>query len=387
VTTDLRRSVREITRMLIAFDSVSRNSNLQMIDWIRNYLDDHGIKSSILPDATGTKANLFATIGPPDQPGYVVSGHTDVVPVDGQQWSSDPFKCIERDGRFYGRGACDMKSFIAVALANVPGWAALPLKRPIHLAFSYDEEVGCQGAPGLMRHMAALETFPSLCIVGEPTDMQVVTAHKGSVRYRCRVQGHECHSAYADRGANAVNAAAEMVTRLSEIAKRKRAQGPFDPGFDPPYTTVHTGTIHGGTAVNIVPKDCQFDFEIRYIPGDAPEDVLDELRNYAGTHVMPEMKRVSEAAGYELILRSQTTALNTRDDADAVAFVAALAESATRRKISFGTEGGIFGAGGLTTVVCGPGSIDQAHKPDEWIALEQITACDKFMARLGRHAC
>jgi acetylornithine deacetylase len=380
------KNALEIVRRLVAFDTVSRNSNLALIDWVRNYLADFGVQSTLIFDATGAKANLFATIGRPDRAGYVLSGHTDVVPVDGQNWSSDPFAVAERDGRLYGRGACDMKSFIAVALATVPQLVASRLERPVHLCFSYDEEVGCRGAPSLIEHMQALEVPPLLCIVGEPTDMNVVIAHKGNVRYRCVVAGHECHSALTQNGANAVEAAAELVAKLKAMARRKKAQGPFDQEFDPPYTTVHTGTIQGGTAMNIVPKECHFDFEIRYVPEEDPEQLLNELKTYAREFIEPEMREVSASTGVEFLFRSSLHGLNTSATADATEFAKLLTGRSNTRKISFGTEGGLFGKAGIPTVVCGPGSIEQAHKPDEWVTLPQIAACEAFMAGLVARA-
>lgn len=376
----------EILKRLIAFDTVSRNSNLALIAWVQDYLDGYGIKSSLIHDETGKKANLFATIGPSEQPGFMLSGHTDVVPVDGQEWSTDPFALVEKEGRFFARGASDMKSFIAVVLANVPAFATAKLKTPINIALSYDEEVGCKGAPSLIEHIQGKAVMPRLCIVGEPTDMKVVTAHKGNKRFRCEVHGHECHSAHTNLGVNAVEIAAELVHRLRTMARNRIQFGPFDKDFDPPYTTIHTGTIHGGTAMNIVPKECAFEFELRYIPGDDPDICLAQLREHARTVLEPEMKAVSADSRIDFLFKSQLPALDTKETAEATEIAKSLSGSNDTGKISFGTEGGLFHTAGLPTVVCGPGSIEQAHKPDEWILLEQIALCEDFMGRLVSRA-
>jgi acetylornithine deacetylase len=369
---------------LISFDTVSRHSNLELIRWIQEHLDALGVESSLIFDETGQKANLFATIGPSAVPGYVLSGHTDVVPVEGQEWATNPFEVVQRDGRLFGRGTSDMKSFIAVVLASVPLFLRAKLSCPIHLAFSYDEEIGCRGVPSLLEFIRDQRIKPKLCIVGEPTDMQVVTAHKGNKRYRCAVRGHECHSALANRGVNAVEAACELVAKLKAIARRKAAEGPFDQEFDPPYTTVHTGVIQGGTALNIVPKHCYFEFEFRFIPDEDPLLLLEELKSYARATLEAEMQIVNPDAGIEFSLKSQLLGLSTSPSDEGVGFAKALSNSTRTGKISFGSEGGLFQAAGIPTIICGPGSIEQAHKPDEWITLEQIAQCESFMARLAK---
>lgn len=374
-------STLDILRRIIEFDTVSRHSNLAMIDWIREYLERHGIGSTLIFDATGKKANLYATIGSPDRPGLLLSGHTDVVPVDGQSWSTDPFELVEKDGRLFGRGTSDMKSFLAVVLAQVPAFASATSSTPINLAFTYDEEVGCQGAPSLLEHIASLPTRPRYCVIGEPTSMKVITAHKGNKRYRCEVHGHESHSALAHRGVNAVEIAADLVYRLRTMARQRAEFGPFDRDFDPPYTTIHTGTIHGGTAMNIVPKDCVFEFEFRYIPGDDPLKYLALLKEQAAV-LEKEMTGVSADARIDFVFKSQYPALSTEESAEITSVAKSLSGSNATGKISFGTEGGLFQEAGLPTVICGPGSIEQAHKPDEWIDLDQIALCEEFMQRL-----
>jgi len=375
-------STVEILRKLVAFDTVSRNSNLALISWVQAYLAEHRIASTLIHDETGRKANLYATIGDADRPGYMLSGHTDVVPVDGQDWATDPFALTEEDGRFFGRGTSDMKSFIAVVLAKVPEFAVAQLETPINLAFSYDEEVGCKGVPSLIEHLKVLKAPPKLCVVGEPTDMKVVTAHKGNKRYRCEVYGHECHSAQANQGVNAVEIAADLVYRLRTMARQRIQFGPFDRDFDPPYTTIHTGTIHGGTAMNIVPKECAFEFEFRYVPSDDPDAYLKQLEEHARGVLEPEMQAVAPEARIDFLFKSQLPALDAGETAEVTQLAKALSGSNRTGKISFGTEGGLFQRAGFPTVVCGPGSIDQAHKPDEWILLDQIALCEDFMGRL-----
>ena len=327
---------------------------------------------------------MFATLGPEDRPGVVLSGHTDVVPVEGQDWSSDPFALSQRYGKLYGRGTADMKSFIAVCLALAPEFAARRLAMPIHFAFSYDEEVGCVGVRRLIGDLAQLPVAPRLCIVGEPTEMKAVIGHKGKKSVRCHVEGHECHSAMNDRGVNAVEIAAELVVRLRGLQRRIRNDGPFDLAYQPPYTTIHTGTIQGGTALNIVPKSCGFEFEIRNLPSHDPETLMAEMRGWA-QDLVPEMLAVSSAAGITLDEHNSTAGLDMRPDDEAVRLVCALSGNNDTSKVAFTTEAGLFQRAGIPAVVCGPGSIMQAHKPDEFITLEQVAQCETFLRRLLNH--
>jgi acetylornithine deacetylase len=359
---------------LVAFDTTSRESNLALIEFVRDYLADLGVGSLLVPDPDGRKANLYATLGPDDRPGIMLSGHTDVVPVDGQAWDSDPFRVVERDGRLYGRGTADMKSFIAIVLARAPAFLRRGLATPIHLALSYDEEVGCIGVRRLIARFAELPLKPTACIVGEPTGMRVVTAHKGKRSWRCRVRGLECHSALTHLGVNAVEAAAELVARLKALARERRDRGPHDAAFDPPYSTVHTGTIQGGTALNIVPKECWFDCEVRHLPHDDPGAILDTVQAYAIEAVLPEMHAVSAATGIDWEELSSFVGLDTPQDSDT-------------HTVSFGTEAGLFSEAAIPTVVCGPGSIVQAHKPNEFIELEQVVMCEAFLDRLMDRVC
>jgi len=370
-----------ITR-LVGFDTTSRGSNLALIDFVRDYLDGWGIASELVHDAERRKANLYATIGPDDRGGIMLSGHTDVVPVDDQPWDSDPFAVIEKDGRLYGRGTCDMKSFLAVALALVPEFKSRALRTPVHLALSYDEEVGCIGVRGLIAELAKRPIRPRGCIVGEPTEMRPVIAHKGKKSMRCHVHGLEAHSALTHEGVNAIEMAAEIVSYLRGMARRKQEQGPFDPDFSPPYTTIHTGTIRGGTALNIVPRDCEFDFEFRNIAEDDPEALFAEVRRYAETKLLPEMHRVSTATGIAFEESNSTVGLAISADDDVVRLAQSLSGANSVGKVSYATEAGLFQAADIPTVICGPGSMEQGHKPNEFIALDQVRQCESFMRRL-----
>ncbi|HZL60266.1 MAG TPA: acetylornithine deacetylase [Stellaceae bacterium] len=371
----------EMIGRLVSFDTTSRDSNLALIDFARDYLDGFGIASELVFDADRRKANLFATIGPADQPGIMLSGHTDVVPVDGQKWASDPFRAVERDGKLFARGSSDMKSFLAVALASVPQFLAAKLKTPIHLGLTYDEEVGCLGVRPLIAMLKARAVRPRLCIIGEPTMMQPVIAHKGKRSFVCRVHGHEAHSSLTHAGVNAIEAAAEIVAYLKGMARRRRDQGPFDPAFTPPYTTIHTGTIAGGTALNIVPRDCHFEFEIRHLPSDDPDTMRAELEAHAAT-LLPEMRAVSRDAGFEFDEWNVTPALSAQPSDEVVQLAQALSGANATGKVAFATEGGLYQEAGIPTVICGPGSIEVAHKADEYVALDQIRQCEGFMRRL-----
>jgi len=377
----------EMLRKLIAFPTVSRDSNLELIDFARGYLKDLGAETRLTYDDDRRKANLFATLGPAGEPGIVLSGHTDVVPVDGQAWNTDPFELMEKDGKLYGRGACDMKSFVAVALALAPEFARCGLKTPIHFAFSYDEEVGCIGVSRLISDLACAGIKPGSCIVGEPTLMQPVIAHKGKHAYRCTVRGYACHSAYAPQGVNAIEAAAEAAAFLKDMARRRRDQGPYDRSFDIAHTTVHTGVIRGGTALNIVPHECVFDFEFRHLPGDDPDALLAEFNHYVATRIEPEMRAVHPDTGFTITALAMLPVLDNSPEAEIVGLAQELSGNGDLGKVSFGTEGPQFQRAGIPTVVCGPGSIEQAHKPNEFIALDQVLKCEQFMRRLMQRVC
>lgn len=368
---------------LIGFDTTSRNSNLALIDWVRDYFDGFGITSRLTFDDEGRKANLFASIGPEHERGFILSGHTDTVPVDGQAWTGDPFSVREQDGRLIGRGTSDMKSFIAVALSMVPHFVERRLKHPIQFALTYDEEVGCRGAPGLIKDLETLPLRPLGCIVGEPTGMGVIDGHKGKMAVRCHVHGKECHSALAPSGVNAINYASELILFLRDMMRRRAAEGPFDHKFDPPYTTIHSGTIRGGTALNIVPKDCSFEFEFRTLPSEQAEDLLAVVERFVAEKLVPEMRAKAPHSGFVFERMSAFPGLVTASDAEIAVLVKSIAGVTETGKVSYGTEGGLFDGAGIPAVICGPGHIREAHRPDEWVEVSQISACEAFMHRFA----
>ncbi|WP_447734600.1 acetylornithine deacetylase [Pseudomonas shirazensis] len=373
-------SSQQLLGRLIGFATVSRDSNLQLIGFIRDYLAELGVASELFFNAEGTKANLFASIGPTDRGGVVLSGHTDVVPVDGQAWSVDPFVMTERDGRLYGRGTADMKGFIASVLAAVPAFLAQPLHTPVHLAFSYDEEVGCLGVRSMLDALALRPHKPRLCLIGEPTELKPVLGHKGKLAMRCQVHGAACHSAYAPYGVNAIEYAARMIGKLGEIGQALAEDQ--DARFDPPFSTVQTGVIKGGRALNIVPEECEFDFEVRALPGFAAEAVADQLQAYAEVELLPRMRAVSAASDIRLWPLSAYPGLATAADSEAARLVALLSGSSEFGTVAFGTEGGLFDQAGIATVVCGPGSMEQGHRPDEFVSVAQLLGCDAMLLRL-----
>lgn len=369
---------------LVGFDTTSRLSNLQLIRFVKNYLAGFGVSSQIVENEDGSKANLYATIGPTDRPGVMLAGHTDVVPVDGQHWHSNPFQLDVRDGRAYGRGSADMKGFIASVLAQVPQLARSQLHTPLHLAFTYDEEIGCIGVRRLLEVLGGLPVLPAMGIIGEPTRMQLVAEHKGKTAWRVTAHGHEGHSSNPEAGVNAVEYAAELVSFIRSLARQRRQHGPFDPLYEVPYSTLHVGTMQGGTALNIIPASCHFDFEIRHLPADDPQPLLDAIRQHANQVLQPEMQAVDADCGFSFSEKTSYPGLLTPPDAEVVRFVQGLLQDSNPpRKIAFGTEAGLFSERcGIPTVVCGPGDIAQAHQPDEWLALDQLAACDAFLGRL-----
>ncbi len=376
-------SSRELLARLVGFATVSRDSNLELIAFIRDYLADLGVDSELIYNDERTKANLFASIGPTDRGGIVLSGHTDVVPVEGQAWTVDPFVLSESEGRLYGRGTADMKGFIAAVLAAIPMLLRCRLRLPVHLAFSYDEEVGCLGVRPMLERLQARAHKPVLCLIGEPTELRPVLGHKGKLAMRCQVRGAACHSAYAPYGVNAIEYAARLIGKLGDIGTRLAQPQWHDRRFDPPFTTVQTGTIKGGRALNIVPQDCEFDFEIRTLPGYDAQEVVDELHRYARDQLLPGMHAVQADTSIGLQPLSAYPGLATAPDSEAAQVLALLSGSQEFGTVAFGTEGGLFHEAGIPTVVCGPGSMDQGHKPDEFISLEQLAACDALLLRLA----
>ena len=378
----MNNEVQGILAALLAFDTTSRESNLAMIDYINRFLRGFGIESRLFFDEEGTKANLYARLGPAGPGGVMLSGHTDVVPVDGQQWTVPPFELTLRDGRCYGRGSSDMKGFIACVLASVPAFLAQPLSMPLHLAFSYDEEVGCLGVRSLVNHLQASPDKPALCIIGEPTEMCPVYGHKGKLAMRCHIHGKACHSAYAPEGVNAIEYAVKLISRLGVLGE-KLAQRQ-DARFDPPYSTVQVGLIGGGTALNIVPESCQFDFEIRHLPDVSLDETLAGLQAYAEDELEQAMRKVAPEANIRFHPLSQYPGLLSDPQSVFAGWLAQWAENDTFSTVAFGTEGGLFDEAGVATMICGPGSMAQGHKPDEFITLSQLEKCLAMLDNL-RH--
>ncbi len=372
----------ELIEKLVAFDTVSANSNLQLIDFVGSYLADHGIEAQVLHNDEKTKANLLATIGPSVKGGVALSGHTDVVPVVGQPWDSDPFAVVERDGKLYGRGTADMKSFIAIALALLPEMLAQPLRQPIHLAFSYDEEIGCRGAPHLIAAMVEGLPRPKAVIVGEPTDMRVVNAHKGANTFRTEVTGHEVHSSQPHRGVSAVMTGARLIAFLDQIAAEKRNAADPACGFDPPYSTIHVGTVHGGTALNIISRHCIFDWEMRHVPEDDPEAVFKRFEQLCSDEFEPAMRAVAPETGIATRRVASYPGLVAVEDSEAEMLARTLSGANRSYTVPYGTEAGLFQQAGMAAIICGPGSIDQAHQPNEWISLAQVEAGTAFIRKL-----
>jgi acetylornithine deacetylase len=376
---------REMIERLIAFNTVSRDSNMGLIEWVRDYLHRHGAKTRLTHDETGKKANLFATLGDSPKPGLILSGHTDVVPVDGQNWDTDPFVVTEKAGKLYARGSADMKGFIGIILAQAPKFVAGlnsgRLDAPLHYALSYDEEVGCLGVRGLIQDLKDNGIRPAGCVVGEPTSMQPIIAHKSTHRFRCAVHGREAHSSYVTFGVNAIEYAARLIVFIRQLADRLSQIEKRDYGFTVPYSTISTGLIRGGIAANVVPKDCEFAFDMRTLPSASPDALYQEIRTYAEA-LAREMQAVDPQSGIDLVWASQTVGLAATEADAIVRWAMQLSNNNTVGKVSYGTEAGLFQQMGVPTVICGPGDIAEAHRPNEFVALEQLAQCEAFMNRI-----
>ena len=373
----------EILKKLVSFDTTSFKSNLDLIKFIENYLNDLNIKSELIYDETKNKANLFTTIGPNLQGGIVLSGHTDVVPITKQNWTSDPFILTQRDDKLFGRGSSDMKGFIAIVLSRVSAMVEKKLKKPIHLAFSYDEEIGCVGVHSLLDLIKKKSINPEFCIVGEPTSMEMVIGHKGKHAYDVKVDGLSCHSGQAPNGVNAINYASKLINYIEEINKEKSIKGPFDNDYEIPYSTLHTGLIKGGTILNIVPKLCQFEFEIRHLAEDDPLEIIQRIKQYTEELLIKEMHNISSTTNIEINEKINYPGLNISESISPVKQIKELLGKSSHKKVVFGTEGGLFKRElNLPTIICGPGSIDQAHKPDEFISIQQIEKGGTFIDKL-----
>jgi acetylornithine deacetylase len=376
----MSQAALDIVKALIAFDTTSRGSNLALIDFAQGLLERSGARCRRSFDATGKKANLFATIGPEGDGGFVLSGHTDVVPVDGQDWSSDPFKPEVRDGKLYGRGACDMKGFVGVALALVPDIAKAKLTKPIHFALSYDEEVGCVGVTGLLDDLKAQGIKPGLAIIGEPTLMKVVGAHKGGAKLVTRCCGREHHSSQPEHGANAVMMAGEFVNLLDQVWNELRADA--DPRFDPPHSTIQANMISGGTAVNILAREAEVTWEYRCLPDRDAGKIVERVRHRAEAEVLPKYRARAPEAALETTLHAQYPGLAMDEDSPAIALARELTGANKIEAVAYGTEAGHFQNYGIPAVICGPGSIEQAHRPDEFCALSELDSCEAFLRKV-----
>ena len=373
----------EILARLVAFDTTSRNSNLRLMAFVRDYLDGCGVPYRVSTNEAGDKANIHAIVGPQSAGGIALSGHVDTVPVDGQAWSADPFTLRSAGGKLYARGACDMKGFVAACLAAVPDIQARRLLRPLHLFISYDEETDGAGAQRLVVDLADSGLKPALCVVGEPSGMQPILAHKGKLNMTVRVRGLPGHSSVPDRGVNAVHAAAEAIAYVAAEARRLAKEGPFVEGFDPPHTTIHVGTMQGGTILNIIPEHAEFVMEWRDVPGDSAERHVERMKAFVAEHIEPAMHAVHPATGFTFDISTVMPGMALHPDHELTAIVKQLTGSNSTGKVSYGTEAGYYQNAGIATIVCGPGHIAQAHQPDEFVAQSELDACDVFIRRLA----
>jgi acetylornithine deacetylase len=374
--------MRDIFEQLMRHDTVSARPNMQLMQWIKARLQDAGIAVKLIPDAEGHKANLFATVGPEGQGGVMLSGHTDVVPVEGQSWTKPPFALTEEDGRYYGRGAADMKGFCALAVDTMLKAARRPLKVPLHLALSYDEEIGCMGVRSLVAMLENAPVKPRFCIVGEPTNMQVATGHKGKIALRATCIGREGHSALAPVALNALHLAADFMNEVRALQAQVATEGPFDGDYDVAYSTIHVGKMQGGVQVNIVPNTATLDFEIRSLAEHDPETLILSLRAAADRITAP-LKAAFPEAEIRVERLWDYPGLGTPSDAQVVNFVKSLTGANGTIKVAFGTEGGLFSQRlGIPTVICGPGSMAQGHKPDEFVTVEQMNRCEAMLEAL-----
>jgi acetylornithine deacetylase len=386
----MRSDVQQHLARLVSFDTTSRHSNLGLIRWVESQLSDWGVASQLTYNEAGTKANLFARIGPPDLPVLLLSGHSDVVPVDGQLWDTPPFALTERDGRYYARGAADMKGFIACVLDCLPEILALAdsgkLLQPIALALSYDEEVGCLGVPRLIQDLNRRGIEVAGCIVGEPTEMRPVIAHKGIAHFLCAIRGRSAHSSLTPQGVNAIEYAAKLISHIRKLADTEAQFGRTRPLYDVPHATLQTGTIHGGTVANIVPRDCEFVFECRWLPGDQLDRHLGSIYEYA--HILlEEMRAIAPEADIRFEQLVDCQPFETESKSVLMDYIAELSAGMAQQAVAYTTEAGCFSAAGFPCVVIGPGSIEQAHKPNEYIEISQLNACRDWLSRLTKILC
>ena len=372
----------DLLERLVGFDTVSAKSNLALIDFVSTLLAQHGVTARRTHDAGGEKANLYATIGPDRPGGIVLSGHTDVVPVEGQPWSSDPFTLTRRGTRLYGRGTCDMKGFIAVALSLLPEMLEKPLARPIHFAFSFDEEVGCLGVHHLLAELGRALPQPAISVIGEPTLMRPVTAHKGIHGFATTVLGRDGHSSAPQRGAGAIVPAAQAIAFLGRLAEELKAAAPEGSPFDPPYTTLNIGTVAGGTAINILPRECRFVWEFRPIPETDPPALLARFQRHVEEEILPPFRVAAQEAEIRTVQLCAAPPLRPEPGSPAERLALRLTGANSSGAVAFATEAGLFQAKGISAVVCGPGSIAQAHQPDEFVEEGQLAECEAMLRKL-----
>jgi acetylornithine deacetylase len=380
-------SPREMLARLVAFPSVSTSSNLDIIGFCRDWLNSHGVESHLVMSPEGDKANLYASIGPQVEGGIVLSGHTDVVPVEGQNWTTDPWILTEKNGRLYGRGSTDMKGFDALVLALVPEMVKAPLKRPIHIALSYDEEIACRGAPSMVQAMARSIPAPSAVIVGEPTRHAVVTGHKASVQLRTQVTGYAVHSSRIDQGVSAVMNAARLITWHEDVMEENRRRADPSNPFEPPYTTVHCGMMAGGIAANVVSSSAWFFSDIRAVPTESPRDYSERYQAYIREVVEPRMKAIAPETGVTVELIAEIPGLRPETEGEAERLMRRITGDNGTHVVSYGTEAGLFQRVGWSTVVCGPGDIAQAHQPDEYIEISELEAGERVLRRIIGELC
>jgi len=379
-------AIKILSRM-VAFETISGRSNIEFIDYVLQLLRQVGIEAHLSYDETGQRANIHAMIGPTVDGGVLLNGHSDVVPVDGQVWASDPFELSEREGRLYGRGSVDMKGFLACMLAAIPIWQAKPLIRPIHISMCYDEEIGGFGAPVLVKDISETVPRPAVAIVGEPTEMGIITGHKGGYEMRTEITGLAAHSSDPRNGANAIVAAARFIAYLEEMAHRLAANPDRKSSYDPPWSTINVGTLSGGLARNAVAGSCAFDWELRPLPGDDGEALLTEIEDYAASQLLPELCKQGPQADIKTVMQAKVPALNERFSGEAARLLSEITGQNSINVVPFATDAGHFCHAGISTAVFGPGSIERAHKPDEYIKISELTDCLVFLDRLGDRLC
>ncbi|CEK12076.1 acetylornithine deacetylase [Legionella hackeliae] len=375
---------------LISYNTISNNPNMELIEAIALWFKEHNLDTQIIHGATKTKGNLLATIPTKTgqtQGGIVLSGHTDVVPVAGQIWTTDPFVATEIDGKIYGRGTSDMKGFIAVLLALVPEFNRLELNKPIHFAFTYDEEVGCIGVDFLIEYLQEKGINPEGCIVGEPTSMRPIIGEKSRQVFHCQIQGLSAHSSRADRGCNAIEYASRLICYINKLADYTREKGPFDKDYDLPFTTISTNIVSGGTATNVIPGNCELLFEVRYLPQFPLENFRSQIENYINTELLPDMKKIYPEAAIYLDQISEASGFAASEDAPLTRLVRTITGVKERYKVSYSTEARTYQDAGIPSIICGPGNIEQAHRPNEFISIDQLKICEHMLKNVVNLFC